>query len=46
MKSIIGKKHWDIADGYLPPRGDTRQLDSRQAELALISTIAYAADIR
>lgn len=33
MTSIIGKKHWAIADGYLPTHsnGDTRQLVSHEA---------------
>lgn len=49
MTEPIGRRRWAIAEGYIPaestgaePHQHTR-LDSRQAENALLTTIAFAA---
>jgi hypothetical protein len=48
---LIGRRHWAIAEGYIPSQSSFSdvpivvqhtRLDSRRAEVSLLSTIAYA----
>jgi hypothetical protein len=40
MADPIGKRRWAITEGYIP----AESLDSRRVELALLSTVAFAAE--